>query len=266
LNALLPLEEGREIVSIEYLPSELLPEIEGRKLSIVDVRCKDNFERKFIVEMQVRWSELFKNRMVFNACKSYVKQLGVSKQYDLLQTVYTLAIMNSNFDNKTSEFYHHFKMVNVNNLDESMPGQEYVLVELPKFKPEKIAEKKMAVLWLRFLTEVSENLVELPDELQNDEHNNKAAEVCKEAALSQEEKDRYDAFQDVVMTYNGMLEESKKEGRVEGRAEGKAEGRAEGKAELVVNAYRKGKSVEDIAEFTDLSLDEVIGILGKKVE
>jgi predicted transposase/invertase (TIGR01784 family) len=48
LNALLPLEEGRFIISLEYLPSELVPEIPEFKNSIVDVRCKDNFGRNFI--------------------------------------------------------------------------------------------------------------------------------------------------------------------------------------------------------------------------
>jgi hypothetical protein len=42
LNALLPLEEGQIVTSIEYLPPELVPEIPIIKSSIVDVRCKDN--------------------------------------------------------------------------------------------------------------------------------------------------------------------------------------------------------------------------------
>ena len=41
LNAVLPLPDGREIVSLEYLPAELVPEIPLFKNSIVDVRCID---------------------------------------------------------------------------------------------------------------------------------------------------------------------------------------------------------------------------------
>lgn len=37
LNALLPLPEGKEIESVEYLPPELVPENPLRKNSIVDV-------------------------------------------------------------------------------------------------------------------------------------------------------------------------------------------------------------------------------------
>jgi predicted transposase/invertase (TIGR01784 family) len=51
LNALLALSEGTYIESLEYLPAELVPEIPIMKHSIVDVRCKDNRGRQFIVEM-----------------------------------------------------------------------------------------------------------------------------------------------------------------------------------------------------------------------
>lgn len=37
--------------------------------------------------------------------------------------------------------------------DKLIEGFHIVFVELPKFKPQSIAEHKMAVLWLRFLTE-----------------------------------------------------------------------------------------------------------------
>lgn len=51
LNALLPLDAV--ILSVEYLPHELVPEIPVLKYSIVDVRCTDQNGRQFIVEMQM---------------------------------------------------------------------------------------------------------------------------------------------------------------------------------------------------------------------
>ncbi|MDR2087658.1 MAG: Rpn family recombination-promoting nuclease/putative transposase, partial [Dysgonamonadaceae bacterium] len=75
LNALMPLEENQQIESLEYLPTEQVPENPLKKNSIVDVRCKDNFGRQFIVEMQMFWNTSFSKRMVFNASKAYVQQL-----------------------------------------------------------------------------------------------------------------------------------------------------------------------------------------------
>lgn len=67
LNAMLPLNDGQTIISIEYLPPELVPDIPIFKNSIVDVRCSDNHHRQFIVEMQMLWTDSFKSRVLFNA-------------------------------------------------------------------------------------------------------------------------------------------------------------------------------------------------------
>jgi predicted transposase/invertase (TIGR01784 family) len=73
LNALMPLDPGQEIEDVEYLHPEIVPENPAKKLSIVDVRCIDNYGRQFIVEMQVLWTDSFYSRMVFNASKAYVR-------------------------------------------------------------------------------------------------------------------------------------------------------------------------------------------------
>ncbi|MDR2423455.1 MAG: Rpn family recombination-promoting nuclease/putative transposase, partial [Prevotellaceae bacterium] len=64
LNNMLPMEDNRRIVEIEYNPTELFPEIEVLRNSIVDVRCTDNHGRHFIVEMQMHWTESFKSRVL----------------------------------------------------------------------------------------------------------------------------------------------------------------------------------------------------------
>ena len=52
LNALLPLSDEEQIHEIKYLPTELVPLLEGGKNTIVDVLCTDVRGRKFCVEMQ----------------------------------------------------------------------------------------------------------------------------------------------------------------------------------------------------------------------
>ena len=74
LNALLPLADDEQIESVEYLSPELVPETYVGKNSIVDVRCRDVKGRQFIVEMQMLWTEAFKQRVLFNASKAFVRQ------------------------------------------------------------------------------------------------------------------------------------------------------------------------------------------------
>ena len=70
LNALLPLAENEYITEIEYLPVHLMPQTPLRDYSIVDVRCRDERGRIFIVEMQMLWSPAFMHRVLFNASKA----------------------------------------------------------------------------------------------------------------------------------------------------------------------------------------------------
>ena len=98
LNALLPFERPEdEIDEIEYLAPELVPDTPLKKNSIVDVRCKDKQGRQFIVEMQILWSPAFMQRVLFNASKAYVRQLGGTGKYELLQPVYSLNLVNDIF-------------------------------------------------------------------------------------------------------------------------------------------------------------------------
>lgn len=81
LNSMLPLEKDRQIVSLKYQSNELIPEIPVLKDSIVDVCCTDNYERQFIVEMQIQWTSSFKRRVLLNASKAYVKQPDGGSDY-----------------------------------------------------------------------------------------------------------------------------------------------------------------------------------------
>ncbi|MBR4273014.1 MAG: Rpn family recombination-promoting nuclease/putative transposase, partial [Bacteroidales bacterium] len=94
LNALLPLPEGMEIVKVEYLTPENVPENPTKKYSIVDVRCTDNKGRGFIVEMQSYWNREFFSRTIFNAASMYTKQLEKGNPFERLKEVYALALVN----------------------------------------------------------------------------------------------------------------------------------------------------------------------------
>ena len=97
LNALLPLSEEEQIHEIKYLPTELVPQLEGGKNTIVDVLCTDVRGRKFCVEMQMEWSDAFQQRVLFNASKLYVSQAKKGGKYSELQPVDSLNLINDIF-------------------------------------------------------------------------------------------------------------------------------------------------------------------------
>ena len=207
LNALLPLDEGKKVESIEYLPSEMVPRTPTSKNTIVDVRCEETGGRKFIVEMQMNWTADFRERVLFNASKAYVRQLDKSEQYNLLQPVYALNFVNKVFEPDMEGYYHYYRMVHCQDSGKVLEGLHLVFIELPKFKAKNLTEKKMQVLWLRFLTEIDEKSRIAPAELLENPQTSQALEILEESAYSEAEMLDYDRYWDQVRRDKALMDE-----------------------------------------------------------
>ena len=201
LNALLPFDQGREIVSIEYLDADLLPELPGLKRSVVDVRCVDNRGRQFIVEMQMYWTNSFKSRMMFNTSKAYVRQLFKKEQFSELKPVYGLSLVNEDFmsgESMKNTYYHHYRMVHNIDSKEVIPGIELIFVELQKFKALKFTDRRLQVLWLKFLTLIDESTTEIPEELRADADISEALDHLVFSSFTKQELDYYEKYWDAI--------------------------------------------------------------------
>ena len=246
LNALLPLAENAPITSIEYEMPEMVPERFGGKNSVVDVRCKDALDRQFLVEMQMSWDDEFKKRVIMNASKAVMKQVGKAELFTLIQPVFSLNLLNDNMKGEApDEFYHDYAILNVDHPERSLDYLRFVFVELPKFKPRNIMEKKMAVLWLRFLTEINEDTQEAPAELLENEDIRKALSIVEKSAMSEAQLYAYERFWDEV-NRNQVLNESHYK-----------KGMEKGVLEVAKRMKQKGLTSDLIAEMTGLSTKEI---------
>lgn len=240
LNALLPLAPGQEITAIEYLPSEMVPENPLRKNTIVDVRCKDKEGRQFLVEMQMIWSPEFKQRVLFNASKAYVRQMNVGEEYELLQPVYSLNLVNEVFEPDLEGYYHYYRMVHIENSDKVIDGLQLIFVELPKFTPHTYSEKKMHVLWLRYLTEINEKTVEIPEELLANTEVNKAVKELEVSAFTPAQLLGYEKFWDIISVEKTLFNSAERRGLAKGLQEGLAKGLEEGLSKGLEEGLSKG--------------------------
>ena len=235
-----------------------MPQIIFLKDSIVDVRCVDNFGRHFIVEMQLLWTEAFKQRVLLNASKVYVMQLDKSEDYQLAQPVYSLNFLNTVFEkDMPSDYYHHYQIVNVAHTEKQIKGLEFVFIELPKFRPHNRAEKKLHELWLRFLTEIREDTESAPAELLADEHIREALSYAEIGAFSKAELAAYDRVRDAILSQRTLLSEGMAEARAEGLAEGKTEGEHAMAMIIAKKALQMGMNIEAVAELTGLSEEDL---------
>ena len=256
LNALLPLEDDECVESIEYWPADQIPErTEAEKYSIVDVCCKDNKQREFIVEMQMSWTESFKKRVLLNASKAYVAQTKKGMSYKNLQPVYALNFVNAEFLKDVDDYYHYFHLVHDKYTDKVIDGLHLIFVELPKFKPQNFSDRKMQVLWLRFLTEINDKTQEAPAELLENAEVCEALEIVERAAFSDVEMRAYDKFWDGVSSLK-TLEDDWEQKLKDVKAETVSKLKQE-KIDTARKMKAKGFAVKDIAEVTGLTIEDI---------
>ena len=235
---------------------------------MVDLRCRDARGRQFVVEMQMMWTSAFKQRVLFNASKAYVSQLETGEEYELLQPVYSLNIVNDVYCDSKS-YYHDYRIVAIEETDEVIDGLRFIFIELPKFNPQTYSDKKMQVLWLRFLTEINAKTREAPKELMAVPVIRKAVKQLEEGAFTDQQLLLYDRFWDMVSTsrtlINGAVREATRKGLQKGIQEGIQQGLQQGlqqgiqqeRLKIAENMKRAGIPTESIAQIVGMTSDEI---------
>ena len=210
LNALLPFKsEEEEITSVTYLTPGIMPKTPLQIYRVLAVRCEDAKGGQFVVEIQIIWSKEFMQRVFFADSKAYVNYPCLSEDYSLLKPVYSLNLVNEVFEPELDDYYHYYHLVHEEHIDKVIDGLHLVFAELPKFTPHTFTEKKMQVLWLRYLTEIDEKTKEIPAELLANPEIAKAVSEIEESAYTEGELLGYDKFWDIVSvekTLAGRLE------------------------------------------------------------
>ena len=192
-------------------------------------------------------------------------------KYSELQPVYSLNLINDIFAHDTPDFIHNYRIVHDKDSNKVIEGLHFTFIELPKFTPHSIADKRMMVLWLRFLTEINSNTKDIPSDLLNDPEIGKAVEELEISGFSDAELRAYDKFWDSVSVERTLIDDSYQKGKEKGKEEGIAEGmemgikqgmekgKAEGKHEANTETAQRllamGLSAEQVAKATQLPLE-----------
>ena len=253
LNAVLKLEGDDQISDVEYLPSEIIPLTDGKRRSVVDVKCKVSDQIYFIVEMQMYWSADFLRRVMYNCSKLYATLYNEGVRYYKMKKIFAINILNDVYQTKNTNNYHRYTMSEVDNPESVIPGFEVVCIELPKFKPQDKAQGKMLRLWQSFLTSVNAGVdaESIPQELMENSETKQALELCQN--LTEEERRAYDSFWDLESLNIDRENTVKEMGRVEGRAEGAKQKAIETARQMKTDSL----PVEVISKYTGLDPDEI---------
>ena len=272
LNNMLPFEAGQEIVELEYLTNELVPELIGYRHSIVDVRCRDSRGRQFLVEMQIRYTKSFQERVLYNAAKAYSMQLLMREGYKLLEPVYALVFLDTNM-NDLEKYYHHYQLLDVDDNKRQIKGIELIFIELRKFVPSGAVESKLHNLWLRFLTEVNEEKEEISSDLYSNSLVSEALGYSEKMGYSRGQLYTYNRLLDSILTERMFMDDAWEDGLERGIAEGMErgiergiekgieqgieQGIAETQKNIAINLLKEGMPVNKIHELTKLSINDI---------
>ena len=270
LNALLPFQtKEEEIQSVEYLTPFHAPDNLFFNENVVNVKCTNNNGSHFFVQIQTFWAPSFSLHVKPNSSKAYISKLGKRIGMNYQEPVFSLNLVREIVDADVDNYYHFYDIVQDDLTERIIDNFHLVFVELPKFTPHTMGEKRMQVLWLRYLTEIDGYMETVPQELLDIPEINKAMEVVEESAYTPEQLLGYDKFWDIIRTENTLyssgvrqgLEKGMEQGLEKGREVGRLEGRKEGqKDEKIANARKMksyGLALEMISDITGLTIDEV---------
>lgn len=245
LNCILRLPVGKKIKELDYIPREQMPIIHEGKRSIFDLKVKDEAGRWYIVEMQRKMETDYLNRAQYYGCYSYINQLEEGMKHKDLLPVIIISIIG------TKAFSDELPYINYHHLRESTTQKQYlhsltyVFIELGKFNENNI--KDDTDQWLHFL-KCAPKEIEPPKAINN----NKVLSAYEDLEQFRWSVTEHDAY-----TRSKLAQEAEELNFEAKYAEGKAEGKAEEKIEMAKKMLKKGKLMEEIMEFTELSVEEI---------
>lgn len=128
-----------------------------------------------------------------------------------------------------------------------------MFVEIPKFKPANYNEKRLQVLWLRYLSEIKNATETISPELFEVQEIREAIELLQESAYSKSEMATYDKYWNSISVERTLLGDS--------YAEGKIDGKIEEMEFMVINGFKAGGSIKFLSSMAQISAERVTEIL-----
>jgi len=255
LNSILDLKEERKIKQVELLPKDQAPLIKETKASILDVKCTDERNIQYIVEMQNKKVPGFIKRTQFYVAHSYVTQLpSGSKYFELTPVIFLVLANHILFPNKEKAVSYH-KTLDVETLEHDLKDLSYVFIELPKFSKKENELKTVQDKWLYFFKNWDETN-EVPSNVEEIELI-EAYRSMEEYNWNRLERDEYVKTNIALTDQYDARRQEREEGRQEGRKEGHKEGEHEKAENIAVRMIKRGRPIEEIVEDTGLNEVEV---------
>ena len=202
INATLATELVSPITDVEILNPYNEKEHLDDKLSIVDVKAKDEHGRIYQIEIQLLFFSNLPARMLYTWADVYSQQLQSGDKYHELNPTYSIWLLGENAIKHDDQYIHRYKFRD----EAGVPLIEHGgiwLFELEKFNAQVIDNEQTR--WLRFFKEGKQlNDLNLPDWMNTQEMKQAMNTLCQ---FSEKERNyfAYQARQDFLRQQGTIL-------------------------------------------------------------
>lgn len=225
-DAVLQPAPGHQIQLIDLLNPFNPKERVDDKLSILDIKARDQSGRQFNVEMQMVALRYYAKRVLYYGCRLHEQQFREGQDYLELKPTISITFLDDMLFPSVPDYHLCFRLLERSHHFALSADLEFHVLELPKFG--KSAEELVSDLdkWLYFLRHAETMDTEaLPSALGKQPVLAEAFKELQMLAQTDEERERYEARRKAQLDYNTGLRAARLEGLDEGRMVGLDEGR-----------------------------------------
>ena len=264
INALLQLEGKQKIIEVEILNPFNDKEFIGDKLSIVDIKAKDQQGFLYNIEMQVQVPQNWDKRALYYASKLYTSQLKEGHVYKKLNKTISISILNNNCFKDNDDIHNIYRFHNNKTLKPLNGLMELHFIELAKFdkdKPRSLSspfEKWLYAFKYGNLYQKESDM--LPKELITEEGIEEALKAMRFANSNTQTRYLIEARQKFLHDQASFNDDAREEGLEQGEKIGVKKGLKKG--EKIGIEKGKAETIINLALDGDLSMDKA----RKKIE
>ena len=267
LQALFP---RKRITDISYLRNENQGLSGSDRKTVFDVVCMTRERERFVVEVQKKDQEHFRDRALYYSTFP-IREQGRRGDWDYALTpVYMVGILNFGMEHRypaeedrwRDRWIHRYELRECETGELMTENLRFVFLEVGTFDKGAGELETYMDRWMYTLKNMP-GLYCMPSELEESVF----GRIFRAAEIAAYDRERINQYERDMMTendYRNTIAFARKKAIAEGHAEGLAEGMAEGKAAervLIAKALKgQGVAIGTIAAATGLSAQEIAGL------
>jgi predicted transposase/invertase (TIGR01784 family) len=229
LEAVLKPPPDQRIVALDILNPFNDKEAVDDKLSILDIKARDQQGRQYNVEMQMLGSQLYPHRVLYYWAVLHGRQLREGTDYSELQPTISINFVNDVLFPQVPDYHLDFQLRSLRHPELVFSSQQSVhVLELPKFQRTALELADPLDVWCYFLVHGAElDTDNLPQALRTPPVR-RAMEVLQMLTQDELERERYESRLKAERDRVSYLREARELGLAQGQKQGLEQGLKQG--------------------------------------